>query len=96
MKMYQDDEIYMGLADGQRVTMQLNMSNRHGLIAGASGMPVLIILNMKHVHRVKNNLQVGGIDLVQNPSGAFRTLSCRGMRRFRSGEQGCEPAERHQ
>ena len=35
--MYQDDEIYMGLADGQRVTMQLNMSNRHGLIAGASG-----------------------------------------------------------
>ena len=35
--MYQDDEIYMGLADGQRVTLQLNMSNRHGLIAGASG-----------------------------------------------------------
>lgn len=35
--MYQDDKIYMGLADGQRVTMQLNMSNRHGLIAGASG-----------------------------------------------------------
>ena len=27
----------MGLADGQRVTMELNMSNRHGLIAGASG-----------------------------------------------------------
>ncbi len=35
--MYQDDSIYMGLADGQRVTMQLSMSNRHGLIAGASG-----------------------------------------------------------
>lgn len=27
----------MGLADGERVTMHLNMSNRHGLIAGASG-----------------------------------------------------------
>ena len=27
----------MGLADGQRVNMSLNMSNRHGLIAGASG-----------------------------------------------------------
>ncbi len=35
--MYQDDKIYMGLADEQRVTMQLNMCNRHGLIAGASG-----------------------------------------------------------
>lgn len=35
--MYQDGKIYMGLADGRRVTMQLNMSNRHGLIAGASG-----------------------------------------------------------
>lgn len=27
----------MGLADGQRVNMALNMCNRHGLIAGASG-----------------------------------------------------------
>lgn len=36
--MYRDGKIYMGLADnGQQVTMQLNMSNRHGLIAGASG-----------------------------------------------------------
>lgn len=35
--MYTNGSIYMGLADGQRVTMQLNMSNRHGLIAGASG-----------------------------------------------------------
>ncbi len=35
--MYTDGQIYMGLADGQRVHMQLNMSNRHGLIAGASG-----------------------------------------------------------
>ncbi|MCM1044856.1 MAG: DUF853 domain-containing protein [Candidatus Gastranaerophilales bacterium] len=35
--MYIDKTIYMGLADGQRVTMQLNMCNRHGLIAGASG-----------------------------------------------------------
>ncbi len=35
--MYTDGSIYMGLADGERVTMQLNMSNRHGLIAGASG-----------------------------------------------------------
>jgi len=35
--MYTDGTIYMGLADGKRVTMQLNMCNRHGLIAGASG-----------------------------------------------------------
>lgn len=35
--MYTDGKVYMGLADGERVTMQLNMSNRHGLIAGASG-----------------------------------------------------------
>jgi len=36
--MYKDGKIYMGLAsDGSRVHMQLNMSNRHGLIAGASG-----------------------------------------------------------
>lgn len=35
--MYADGQIYMGLADGQRVNMPLNMSNRHGLIAGASG-----------------------------------------------------------
>lgn len=35
--MYTDGKIYMGLADGQRVTMELNMSNRHGLISGASG-----------------------------------------------------------
>lgn len=36
--MYADGKIYMGLAaDGSRVHMQLNMSNRHGLIAGASG-----------------------------------------------------------
>lgn len=35
--MYTNGQIYMGLADGQRVHMQLNMANRHGLIAGASG-----------------------------------------------------------
>ncbi|MCM1100063.1 MAG: DUF853 domain-containing protein [Clostridium sp.] len=35
--MYTDGQIYMGLADGRRVNMQLNMANRHGLIAGASG-----------------------------------------------------------
>lgn len=35
--MYQNGEIYIGLADGERVSMQLGMSNRHGLIAGASG-----------------------------------------------------------
>lgn len=35
--MYTDGKIYMGLADGERVCMELNMSNRHGLIAGASG-----------------------------------------------------------
>ncbi len=35
--MYLDNKIYLGLADGERVTMNLNMANRHGLIAGASG-----------------------------------------------------------
>ena len=35
--MYENGRIYMGLADGQRVEMALNMCNRHGLIAGASG-----------------------------------------------------------
>ncbi len=35
--MYTDGGIYLGLADGQRVTMALSMANRHGLIAGASG-----------------------------------------------------------
>ncbi|MBR1476402.1 MAG: DUF853 family protein [Lachnospiraceae bacterium] len=35
--MYTNGNIYMGLADGERVYMQLNMANRHGLIAGASG-----------------------------------------------------------
>ena len=32
-----DGQIYIGLADQEPVTLQLNMSNRHGLIAGASG-----------------------------------------------------------
>ena len=35
--MYTNGSIYVGLAGNERVTMQLNMSNRHGLIAGASG-----------------------------------------------------------
>ena len=35
--MYENGKIYMGLADGQRVEMYPSMSNRHGLIAGASG-----------------------------------------------------------
>ena len=35
--MYKDGKIYMGLAGEEQVVMQLNMSNRHGLIAGASG-----------------------------------------------------------
>ncbi len=35
--MYTDGALYLGLADGARVTMPLNMCNRHGLIAGASG-----------------------------------------------------------
>ena len=35
--MYVDNSIYLGLADGQRVSLALNMANRHGLIAGASG-----------------------------------------------------------
>lgn len=35
--MYIDNSIYVGLAGDQRVTMNLKMANRHGLIAGASG-----------------------------------------------------------
>lgn len=35
--MYTDGKIYVGLADGQRVNLELNMCSRHGLIAGASG-----------------------------------------------------------
>lgn len=35
--MYDNGKIYMGLAEQQRVEMALNMCNRHGLIAGASG-----------------------------------------------------------
>lgn len=35
--MYENGRIYMGLADGERVELALNMCNRHGLIAGASG-----------------------------------------------------------
>lgn len=35
--MYKDGKIYIGLSDNGPVTMELNMCNRHGLIAGASG-----------------------------------------------------------
>ena len=35
--MYENGRIYMGLADDARVELALNMCNRHGLIAGASG-----------------------------------------------------------
>ncbi len=35
--MVQEGKIYIGLAEGQRVSMELSMCNRHGVIAGASG-----------------------------------------------------------
>ena len=35
--MYTDGGIYLGLSDDTRVSMDLRMANRHGLIAGASG-----------------------------------------------------------
>ena len=35
--MYLDNSIYLGLSEGERVTMALGIANRHGLIAGASG-----------------------------------------------------------
>ena len=35
--MYQDGKIYIGKAGDERVSMELAMCNRHGLIAGASG-----------------------------------------------------------
>ena len=38
--MYTSDGIYIGLADGERINMSLNICNRHGLIAGASRIPL--------------------------------------------------------
>ena len=35
--MYQDNKIYLGKADERKIYMHLSMSNRHGLITGASG-----------------------------------------------------------
>ena len=35
--MFENNKIYMGLADGEKVYMHLSQANRHGLIAGASG-----------------------------------------------------------
>lgn len=35
--MFLDNQIYLGLAGEERVMMPLNMANRHGLVAGASG-----------------------------------------------------------
>jgi len=35
--MFLDNNIYLGLADEGRVHLPLNMANRHGLVAGASG-----------------------------------------------------------
>ena len=35
--MFLDNNIYLGLADEGRVYLPLNMANRHGLVAGASG-----------------------------------------------------------
>ena len=35
--MFLDNTIYLGLADEGRVCLPLNMANRHGLVAGASG-----------------------------------------------------------
>ena len=35
--MFLDNNIYLGLAEEERVFLPLNMANRHGLIAGASG-----------------------------------------------------------
>ena len=35
--MFLDNSIYLGLAEEERVLLPLNMANRHGLIAGASG-----------------------------------------------------------
>jgi len=35
--MFLDNNIYLGLADEGRVILPLNMANRHGLVAGASG-----------------------------------------------------------
>ena len=36
-RMFSDNNIYLGLADEGRVYLPLNMANRHGLVAGASG-----------------------------------------------------------
>ena len=60
--MYTDGQIYMGLADGQRVNMQLNMSNRHGLIAGASGTGKTI--TMKAMAESFSDAGVPGFDVM--------------------------------
>ena len=44
--MYENGKIYMGLADGARVELALNMCNRHGLIAGASGTGKTIMMKV--------------------------------------------------
>lgn len=36
-RMFLDNQIYLGLAGEERVCLPLNMANRHGLVAGASG-----------------------------------------------------------
>ena len=35
--MISENKIYLGVADGQKVEFDLKMTNRHGLIAGATG-----------------------------------------------------------
>lgn len=44
--MFLDNHIYLGLADEGRVVLPLNMANRHGLVAGASGTGKTITMKM--------------------------------------------------
>ena len=61
--MYENGKIYMGLADGQRVELALNMCNRHGLIAGASGTGSLTLHKVDSGFIQRQQLLQSGVDV---------------------------------
>jgi len=57
--MYENGKIYMGLAGGKRVELALNMCNRHGLIAGASGTGKTVTMSVKPGDKVITDKYAG-------------------------------------